>query len=160
MTVPRVAAEPFVAWCQRRLRAISNHGAIGILPTNPTERQDTIRPGTHTVLAHRLGIEPRTLWRYLHRLDGSDQPTATISRYAVEDMLTRAGEDFYALYPEYEHERDVELEPDGWCPHCQELTTPVEGKCLWCEGRLMRLVHRDRRPARSMVKAITRPGSR
>lgn len=136
----RIPAEPFLAWCERQLVLIANGGALGTVPVGgfgqTSDRE--ARRRAHGVLAGRLGVEVRTLWRYLHRLDTEGRPTTTLSRYSVEDMLNRAGEDFYAVYAQLEHERDIELEPDVFCPRCGEMTTPHEGTCLWCGRRVVR----------------------
>jgi hypothetical protein len=141
---PRIAAEPFFAWYERQLRAIANRGAIGIIPLD-TSRQpnglQAIERGARAVLEARLGIDVRTLWTYLHARDGNGD--RLMSRYAVEDMVARAGEDFDTLYPEYDHERAIVLEPDVWCPRCKEMTTPLDGRCLWCNRRVVRPVQRD-----------------
>jgi hypothetical protein len=34
----------------------------------------------HGLLAWRLGVEPRTLWRYVNGLDGGSRPTGMFSR--------------------------------------------------------------------------------
>jgi hypothetical protein len=132
---PRIPAEPFVAWCEQRLRVLAKDGAIGILPSDARQRTMIAR-GARTVLAYRLGIEDRTLWRYLNGWDSVARPTRTLPRHPVEDMLHRAGEDFYAVYPQYAHERDIELEPDVWCAMCKQVTTPLDGVCLWCDRRV------------------------
>jgi hypothetical protein len=134
---PRIPAEPFVAWCDRRLRVLARGGTMGILPTDLLRERTLIASGARKVLAYRLGIEDRTLWRYLNGWDGTGRPTRTLPRHPVEDMLHRAGEDFYVVYPQYADERDIELEPDVWCKCCKQTTTPLHGICLWCDRRVV-----------------------
>lgn len=135
--VPRVAAGPFVAWCEGQLRVIAHGRAVGPTPSGHTGEGPSLGCRAHQTLAFRLGVDPRTMHRYLRALDGGDHPATTLSRDSVEDMLHRAGEDFYAVYPDYLHERDIELEPDQWCPWCQQTTTPMGGICLWCDHRVV-----------------------
>lgn len=138
MSRPRVPAAPFLAWCERQLRVIANHGGVGDFPLDHHhQRRGGARAsgrGEHAILAWRLGIEAHTLWWYLNGNAGTE--SRTLLRCSVEDMLHRAGEDFDTVYPEYQYERDVALEPEVWCARCQEITTPLEGRCLWCEQRV------------------------
>jgi hypothetical protein len=85
----------------------------------------------------------RRLYRYRYGLmsgsrNGVKGPRKTdwFERDVVEDALHMAGVSIYALYPELGHERDVELEPDTWCPGCQDHVTPIRGECPWCSWRM------------------------
>lgn len=89
----------------------------------------------------------RKLYRYRHGLHsvrpggkrGSpsrDVPTERVPRPLVEDALARAGVDFYEVYTEFAHERDIEIEPAAWCPNCQEHVTPIKGECPWDGWRI------------------------
>jgi len=95
-------------------------------------------------LAVQMGITDRTLHRIRNgigtgkRLGPSGHQAYTYgittwARFRVEDMLHLAGADFYDVYPEFQHERDVVLEPECWCPSCREVVTPMDGVCLWCD---------------------------
>lgn len=93
----------------------------------------------------------RRLYRYRHCvMSGSckgvkgSRPTEWFERDVVEDALHFAGQDFYELYGEYAHERDLPLEPAAWCPSCQSHVTPINGCCPWddwviSEGHMNRL---------------------
>jgi hypothetical protein len=68
-------------------------------------------------------------------------------RAVVEDALHRVRPGlFYDLYPEYRHELDLDaltLEPDAWCPFCEQMVTPIDGLCPFCvceHGHLFREV--------------------
>lgn len=113
---PRIPCEPFATWLDGQLRLLA---------------ADFDDP--HAQLSSSLGIVDRTLWRFMHHRDSNGHPSKVFGRYAVEDILTRAGVSFYDLYPEYEHERDIVLEPDSWCSSCATTTTPIDGVCPWCE---------------------------
>jgi hypothetical protein len=86
----------------------------------------------------------RKLYRYRHMLrtvggGGSrarsvkqrDISTDRFPRPVVEDALFVLGVDFYEVYPEFAHERDIEIEPAAWCPACREHVTPIQGECPW-----------------------------
>ena len=96
-------------------------------------------------LARRMGIQPRTLLRIRN---GEQTGKLTVApnvrkpvlirtnmwaRYRVEDMLERAGADFFDVYPQFRHEVEFELEPDCWCEECRDVTTPIGGVCPWCD---------------------------
>jgi hypothetical protein len=104
-----------------------------------------------------LGINARVLNRIKRgRYAGSqnnrkgEYPTEWIGRAYIEDMLWRAGVDFYDVYPELEGERNVELEEDGFCKQCHEFVTPIGGLCPWDDtpvDRAGRWLHTDKRAA-------------
>jgi hypothetical protein len=68
----------------------------------------------------------------------------TFPRSAVEDALDRFSPGlFYDMYPEYAGDQDITLEPDAWCPWCNQMVTPVDGLCPFCQcahGHLFREV--------------------
>lgn len=136
-----VPAKPFADWIEERIRFY--------------DRQQPGTPLTHRDSASRVARDlgwgdkesgARKLYRYRHCLKtmkrGSrygrsfDVPTDKFPRPPIEDALFRAGVDFYSVYPEYAHERDIELEPAAWCPACREHVTPIDGECPWDGWRI------------------------
>jgi hypothetical protein len=119
---PQVPLKPFQDWIESELA---------------TRPDDTSAVGW---LAQRLGTTDRSLHRIRHGIACGKRDGAaftfhvdTWGRYRIEDMLHRAGADFYDVYPGFAHERDVVLEPESWCPTCREVVTPMDGVCLWCD---------------------------
>lgn len=119
---PQIPLKPFQDWIEQQLGDGDDIGACARL-------------------AQRLGTTDRSLHRIRHGIacgkkDGQSFTFTvdTWGRFRIEDMLHRAGADFYDVYPEFAHERDVELEPDAWCEGCRDVVTPVNGICLWCDG--------------------------
>jgi len=131
---PSVDAEPFKQWLDQQCDAapldeVADMIGFGYSPT-----------GVRRMFRYRYGrIETAR----------NGQPViaaATVyPRSVVEDALHRVRPGlFYDLYPEYLHELDdVTLEPDAWCPFCQQLVTPIDGLCPFClceHGHLFREV--------------------
>jgi hypothetical protein len=109
-----VPAGPFIEWLEAEL-ARSPKGAV-----------DPI-----TVLADRLGVDPRQVRRWRKSLDGSSVPVDEFPGASVENALHRAGLRLEDLYPDHAPE-DVELEPDIFCGSCVSVVTPIKGQCPWC----------------------------
>lgn len=129
---PQVPIGPVKDWCHTQVRLLASRHD----PHDP-------RYGPHQELADRMGLNSRALYRIMQgHYSGArngrkgEFPAETISRNYVEDMLTRAGVDFYSVYPELEYERDIALEPDEFCRRCGEWITPIEGFCPWCESNV------------------------
>lgn len=129
---PKIPLAPLTAWCHEQVEIAARRRAH--LDPSRTNRLY----GPTAELADRLGIQVRVLNRLMRGVyagcqDGhkGEFPTDTIARYYVEDLLVRAGVDFYDLYPELEGERDIKLEPDAWCRCCREFVTPIFGCCPW-----------------------------
>lgn len=131
----QIPLAPFQAWCKEQIRiaAVRRGPFATFAPYGPVNE-----------LADRIGLHPRVLNRitrgvYAGHRDGrkGDIPTDTIGRHDVENALTRAGVDFYGVYPEFEHERDIELEMDQFCSECGEWVTPIKGRCPWDDTDLM-----------------------
>jgi hypothetical protein len=57
-------------------------------------------------------------------------------RDVVEEALHHAGVLFEELYPGIAAAEEVMLEPEKWCPHCQEARHPINGVCAFCDWRL------------------------
>lgn len=134
---PRIPIAPIRDWVNEQIRAEANRQMLSVAwgAGVPGIVQEV---GPVTQIAARLGVHIRCLNRikrgmYAGARNGvkGEYPTDTISRYYVEDMLTRAGVDFYDIYPELESERDIALEPDGWCKCCREFVTPINSLCPW-----------------------------
>jgi hypothetical protein len=130
---PQIPYAPFTAWCNQQVELASKGRGINSFYTD--------KYGPCAAVADRLGIHVRILNRLMRGVYAGSRdsckgefPTDTISRYYVEDLLARAGVDFYEVYPQFEHERDIKLEPDAWCRCCAEYVTPVDGVCLWCDS--------------------------
>lgn len=132
---PKIPMAPFSAWCNDQIQQATKRQG-GRLVGWDRVRSDTCGPAGE--LADRLGIHIRCLNRLRRGVYAGSQarrkgefPADTISRYYVEDLLARAGVDFYDVYVDLAHERDIELEPDGWCSCCREYVTPIRGLCPW-----------------------------
>jgi hypothetical protein len=127
---------PFSAWCNEQVKETAKR-------TGDIRGWDVARSnmyGATTAVADRLGVHVRIFNRLARGMYAGSQNSCkgefkadTISRYYVEDMLTRAGVDFYDVYPDLEFERDIELEPDAFCRQCGEYVTPIQGCCPWCD---------------------------
>jgi len=128
---PRIPSKPFVDWLWEQRRVLDRDPSRWV--TDVAGRATEHAP-TRT-LAARCGVCERTLHRYMKGLDSNSDPTDVLGRYLVEDILHRAGVDFYSLYPEFEHERDIELEPEAWCDKCLDIVTPLDDRCPWCNTR-------------------------
>jgi hypothetical protein len=150
---PTVAAKPFADWLKAKTAEYSrelpsgNMTKGGFIPLGPCER-----------LACELGwgdnsAGVRRLYRYQNQLVERSMNSRTLRWLETADMFARSVVEnachhydphlFYRLYPELEHERDVMLEPDAWCPFCAQWVTPVDGLCPWCvcsHGHLFREV--------------------
>lgn len=128
---PTLPAAPFVRWLREQSDIIGHdYSLLGAgIPAPPV----------NTALAKRLGVVPRTIYRYLRSLDGAGRPTDTYERKQIEAVLTRAGVDFFEIYPDLDDlDLDLELEVDEYCPRCREITTPINGICPWCETQVRR----------------------
>lgn len=90
-------------------------------------------PGMRKLYRYRRGLKST---RNRRTAPNREIPTGTFPRATVEDALHRAGVDFYSIYPEFSHERDIELEPAAWCPACREHCHPIGGCCPWCDWRI------------------------
>jgi hypothetical protein len=129
---PRISMAPFTAWCNEQVElAAKRRGALSVFSD---------RYGPCAEVADKLGVHVRVLNRLVRGMYAGSRdrrkgefPAETISRYYVEDLLSRAGVSFYNVYPEFAHEQDIELEPDAWCRCCAEYVTPLNGLCLWCD---------------------------
>jgi hypothetical protein len=139
-----VPAQPFADWINARVASYQAQ------ETGMAAHQLTAVKRTAEDLgwgSHDGGI--RKLYRYRHMLrtvggGGSraravaqrDIPTDKFPRPVVEDALFTAGVDFYEMYPQFAHERDIELEPAAWCPNCRSHVTPIQGECPWDGWRI------------------------
>jgi hypothetical protein len=146
---PVVPAKPFADWLQAKYaeyetsHAFLPSGHSGFVPLGPSER-----------LAGELGwgdnqAGVRRLYRYRHQLAERHSNkrrrmgvAETYLRSMVENACHRYDPELFAeLYPELAD--DIVLEPDAWCPFCQDLVTPIDGLCPWCvceHGHLFREV--------------------
>lgn len=50
----------------------------------------------------------------------------------IIDALDSADVDPADVYPELAV--DIELEPDATCPRCNDVVTPIAGRCPWCDS--------------------------
>lgn len=103
-------------------------------------RADTLRPSeiakevpAQAILAGRIGVAERTLYRYRKSLNSENQPTETFARDVVENALERLDFRFEDVYPEIAAAEDIALEDDAYCAGCREIVTPIDGICPWCE---------------------------
>jgi hypothetical protein len=128
-----IPAAPFVAVLNRELERLA---------TNDTFRLDenAQEPPAVQLLAFRLGVAQRTVYRYLRSLDGEGQPTDTYARNPVEDALERLEVPFADVYPEIAATEDRPLEPDAYCTSCHEVVTPIDGCCPWCDRPVQKKV--------------------
>jgi hypothetical protein len=136
---PRIPMAPFTAWCNDQVEQAAKRAGA---PRGWDVARSNMY-GAATDVAERLGVHIRILNRLRRGMYAGSKdhrkgefPADTISRYYVEDLLTRAGTSFYDVYPEFAHERDIELEPDEFCLQCGEYTTPIQGCCPWCDTRV------------------------
>lgn len=133
---PRIPLAPFTAWCNEQVElAVKRRGVTSVFSDGY---------GPCAEVADRLGIDVRVLNRLMRGMYAGSQnrrkgefPADTISRYYVEDLLARAGVDFYGLYPEFAYEQDIEIEPDEFCRECGEYVTPIKGFCPWCDTNVV-----------------------
>lgn len=146
---PTVPAAPFSGWLRDRIAEYEASAA--------TEHEKK-QVGASVRLAAELGWGTseggvRRLYRYKNAVKERTAKSKTVKwneaasvwpRSDVEDACHNIDPDlFYELYPEFRHERDIDLEPDAWCPFCKEMVTPVDGLCPWCvcdHGHLFREV--------------------
>ncbi len=135
---PQLPLRPLIDWINAQIARETRRQGLSL--DAPNSSSNGKEPGPHRLVADRLGLNDRALYRIKNsRYAGSrngrkaEFPATTISRKYVEDMCTRAGLNFYDLYPELEWERDVELEADAYCARCGEDVTPIEGCCPWCD---------------------------
>lgn len=126
-TGPPLPAQPFIDWCNAQLDRLRHDETIAA----HTGAGSAVKGGEHQVLADRLGITERTLYRYLRSIDGSSRPTETYGAHLLEDMLEHAGLRLADVYPDTEV--DVELETDAYCASCRDIVTPINGQCPWCD---------------------------
>jgi hypothetical protein len=127
----QIPARPFIEWIEQQLDAISRNDTLRL-----TEVENHV-PATR-VLADRLGVEVRILYRYRRGLRSGSRngrkgefPTDTFPRAAIEDMLDHAEVPFWEVYPDLDD--DLALETDAFCPSCHEIVTPILGQCPWCD---------------------------
>lgn len=145
-----VSALPFAGWLNERFAEYERdykEGANGV--------------GAVSRLAREIGFADnvnedsaaRRLYRYRRMVtesargkhaDGKKRrvvlSVTEFGRDVVEEALSRVDPGlFYELYPEHAREKldasgfeDIVLEPDAWCPHCNEYVTPIDGLCPWC----------------------------
>lgn len=125
---PALPTGPFVAWLEEQLEALRKDETL----TTPRSAGAATEAPVVRILAERLGVTDRTLYRYLRSLDGMSKPTETFGTYPVEDMLEHAGARLADVYPETDV--DVDVEPDAWCWACEETITPIDATCPWCEN--------------------------
>lgn len=145
---PQIPAKPFADWLNERFKFYEDQlryqsvlrGSMLNFGNGPAQKvcEEIGWPGDGGV---------RKLHRYRHQLMcGSvqtrklDRHTEFFPRYVVEEALHRAGVGMWELYPDYVV--DIELEPDRWCPVCEEIVTPIDGFCPWDETRVTVQDHR------------------
>lgn len=116
-----VPAEPFVRWLKDQMARLEKDQTIRLHENYP-------RPPIVDALARRLGVHPRALYRYLRGWKSDGEPTDTFQLRRVGAMLEHAGVALWEVYPEA---AEITLEPDVWCYRCQEMVTPIDGKCPW-----------------------------
>lgn len=65
-------------------------------------------------------------------------PAESWPRATVEDAIDHAGFRFADWYPEVAAAEDLPLEPEQLCWGCEDLVSPIGGKCPWSslEGHL------------------------
>lgn len=150
--IPTVPAEPFSRWLSAQYDEYEKQDA------NASACDQDVALGPAQRLAEEIGWGSddagiRRLYRYrkqvIERTASSrgvrwTETADSWPRDAVEDACHRVHPDlFLDLYPELRFERDVVLEPDAYCPFCEELVTPIDGLCPWCvceHGHLFREV--------------------
>ena len=120
----QIPAAPFAQWLNDEIKRIEADDPFR------TEEKSVV-PAVR-ILAARLDVSDRWIYRFRKSLDSYGRPTNTAPRDPVEDALERAGVPFAALYPDLVASGDVELEPDIFCESCDEMVTPIHGCCPWC----------------------------
>lgn len=159
---PMVPAKPFSDWLNERYERYQREY---------NQRESLVGPTVR--LGKEIGFDAgvsddkslaRRLYRYRHMITETGtgsrrkgtfkrvvRAIEEFPRSVVQEALDTVDRDlFYEVYPQYAHERaetilydDVTLEPDAYCPHCQEWVTPIDGLCPWCvceHGHLFREV--------------------
>ena len=122
-----IPAAPFVEWLAVELRRLRAMESLRL-----DERYQKRVP-SNTVLARRLGMSVKALYRYSRSINDANEHVDVFERNRVEDALDRADRRLFAqLYPEVAVRSDVELEPDIFCESCRETVTPIDGCCPWC----------------------------
>ena len=141
---PRVDAAPFRDWIETHCRLQGAEAVVELIGFADVDelpaqgRRAAIEAGKRRLFRYRHGrLETKRNNAYV-TLDAT-----TFPRSVVEDALhhVRPGL-FFELYPELADE-DIMLEPDAWCPFCEQMVTPVDGLCPWClcdHGHLFREV--------------------
>lgn len=152
----QILAKPFSDWLNERYVYHERRLLAQGLPITQTQRSNSGANGVDCrameAVAEEIGWnigdskEPgvRRLYRYRNQLmAGSvnrvryERPTDFFPRKVVEEALHSAGIGMWELYPELVEGENIELEPDEWCPKCEDTVTPIDGVCPWCELRLL-----------------------
>lgn len=120
-----IPAAPFVAVINAELERLAQLDVF--------RGDDQSQVPAQRMLADRVGVAERTLYRYKNSLDGDSNPTETYARNPVEDALDRLDMRFEDVYPEIAAADDVDLEADAYCVSCHEVVTPINGACPWCD---------------------------
>lgn len=132
-----IPAAPFVALLNSEIDRIA---ADDMLRLSELQQE---APAT-SILADRLGVAERTVYRYKNSLDGDNRPIETYPRNIIEDLLERLDIPFEDVYSEIAAAEDIELEPDRYCAACKEIVTPIDGVCPWCQRTVVDEIPRRR----------------
>lgn len=120
-----IPAAPFVALLAQQLERLAADDTLSGV-------EESTAPAVR-ILANRLGVSERAVYRYTHSLTSEGKPVDTFPRNRVEDLLDALDVSFADVYPEIVAAEDRPLEPDGYCASCREVVSPIDGCCPWCE---------------------------
>lgn len=101
------------------------------LPVEPLVRvlEQEVEKSDRATVAERIGINDRTLYRYLNRLDGEDRPLEEVDLATVDRILLGLDIEMWEVYPDPDRD-DAEV----YCAECREMVIPDDdGLCLWCD---------------------------
>lgn len=128
-----IDAAPFTAWLDARLTQIRRDPGTW----RHRDGGEATAPDAEQLLARELdGIVTGDFLR-----KGAFRRTGVIDRAIAENIVDRAGGEWWRLYPD-EHDQ---LEDEAFCERCHELVTPIDGVCPWCEDNVVDAFRRERR---------------
>lgn len=131
------------------------------IPSNPFMRwlNDRIAESSMPIVAELIGWDGqspesgcRRLYRYRYGRSETNRggkdgrkgkacvvPQTHFERAVVENALHHAGWELTDVYPAEMYPalyEDIPLEPETWCPGCQDSCSPIYGECPWCSWRV------------------------
>ena len=148
----RVPAAPFARWLNQRLEYWRRQEQMNsLIPGLAGTDSSSIKRLLQEIGWPDADSGARRLYRYRRMISETavgknarlgirgtavTRTTETYPRQIVEDALHHAGVLFSEVYPEIAAAEDQHLEPEAWCPGCQDMTHPINGQCAWCDWQI------------------------